>query len=337
MSNPIRINVSLAPLPTNFKGTPQAWAQALVERLTLQTESGFSTFVVTDVLPTTDEGPVFLNGTKVYVWDADQSVYVPLDITDSFTPAFIVSEIEPDEPVLEDREPPVWLKIKGTRLIGWYFWMGAELGWVPMSGVTPSGPTANRPVLPHDFEVYYDTDINVELWYERGQWRTRAGIRGDVKFVYFPTLQEALAVNPGWVEVGHVNSPLGQGARGRVLVPAHKDEGETPAVSFTPLTDITARAAKEQFGEEQVALTGLENGAHTHFLVNNFTANPAEAITAEQSINKALGVSDDIDYVLKGRTASEDPATLGVSSESGEGEPHANIQPSLALWCLVKL
>ena len=55
-----------------------------------------------------------------------------------------------------------------------------------------------RPSNPTPFQRYYDTDINVEIWWDRGAWRTVVGNPGDCKFVKAANLSAALTNNPGW-------------------------------------------------------------------------------------------------------------------------------------------
>ena len=62
------------------------------------------------------------------------------------------------------------------------------------------GPTTMRPVNPTPYQRYYDTDILAEIWWERGAWRTVAGVPGDVKIVEATNLTAALNSNPGWVQ-----------------------------------------------------------------------------------------------------------------------------------------
>ena len=56
-----------------------------------------------------------------------------------------------------------------------------------------------RPSNPTPFQRYYDTDIDVEIWWERGAWRTVAGNAGDVKRAKATSLSAAITDNPGWV------------------------------------------------------------------------------------------------------------------------------------------
>lgn len=332
MSSNIKITAQLAPLPTNFRGKPQQFAEAIVARLKFVTDDEFTTFVISDSLPANDQGPVLLGGTKWYVWDPDASEYIPLDISDSFTPPFQVGSTTPLSTV-----PPVWLRITaltGGRVIGWYYWMGEDLGWVPGTGITPSGTTLERPALPVERERFYDTDINTEIWWERGSWRTVAGSPGDLKFTIASTLDEALEHNPGWAEAGTV---LGSAVRGRSLVSATKDEVGSDGVTNLPVgSGITGRAVGEVHGEETHEILEGEMPQHFHFMLNNQTAS-AGGLTPEQSVNfRSSGSSVPSDYFLRGNIYSEFPPELGKTSEAGAHTPMNVLGPRYPAWLLVK-
>lgn len=99
----------------------------------------------------------------------------------------------------EDNRDKWWAKsYESGQPIGWYAWSGAE--WTPIPTIVTSGSTADRPVNAVTGQHYFDTDINVELVYERSQWRTASGSPGDVKEVKAATIEEAITNNPGWVQ-----------------------------------------------------------------------------------------------------------------------------------------
>jgi hypothetical protein len=335
MSSKIKITPTLAPLPTNFKGKPQAFAEAIVARLKFVTDDEFTTFVISDSLPANDQGPVLLGGTKWYVWNPDDSEYVPLDISDSFTPPFQVSSTTPVSTV-----PPVWLRITaltGGRVIGWYYFMGEDLGWVPGVGIVPSGTTAERPALPLELERFYDTDINTEIWWERGSWRTVAGGIGDLKYTIAETLDEALEHNPGWVEAGTV---LGSVIRGRALIAASKDPAASEGVTNLPVgSGITSREAGESFGEETHEIIEGELPEHHHKMLNNQIVGDSEVTdpTEDDSIaRRKAGSSAEQGYRLIGRDFTEFPPELGKTSEVGASTPMNVLGTRYAAWLLVK-
>lgn len=99
----------------------------------------------------------------------------------------------------EDNRDKWWAKsYESGQPIGWYAWSGAE--WTPIPSIVSSGPTADRPVNAVTGQLFFDTDINVELIYERSQWRTASGSPGDVKEVKAATIDDAITNNPGWVQ-----------------------------------------------------------------------------------------------------------------------------------------
>lgn len=102
----------------------------------------------------------------------------------------------PTEPDEDSRGYPWFKTDESYNPIGWFAWNGSL--WSPVPLVVPNGITANRPPTPLPGQLYFDTTINVQLIYERSQWRTLAGSPGDVKEVKAATLDDALEVNPGW-------------------------------------------------------------------------------------------------------------------------------------------
>ena len=82
---PVTFSISLAPLPVDFKGTPQEFATAMVDRLTITPSTEWSSFIVGSVIPTSDEGPLLYDagdGNKEWrVWDTNTGAYTYL-ITD---------------------------------------------------------------------------------------------------------------------------------------------------------------------------------------------------------------------------------------------------------------
>lgn len=100
---------------------------------------------------------------------------------------------DPDE---ADRDKP-WFKTDDDgNPLGWFGWNGSA--WVPIPNVLPNGATSARPLNAIEGQQYFDTDINVQLVYNRSQWRTASGSPGDVKAVKAASLSAALDLNPGW-------------------------------------------------------------------------------------------------------------------------------------------
>lgn len=253
-----------AQLPPDFDGNPQEFFNALVERMSIQSPSGTNFFVVGDSEPSSDSGPWLKDGDRWYVFSSTTGRYVPINVDDSIRALFVVSEAEPDAPTATS-DPSLWLKISGTRAIGWYGWDGSV--WRPFNGVPASGPTSGRPTSPFTLEQYFDTDINVLIHYERGAWRTVSGSPGDIKAVTATTGVAATTVNPGWSILGaNDNTYLG-----RVLGIASKDPGGSPVTSLPVPAGITTRAVGDNVGAETIVLTSSQIEQHTH-LIGHATA-----------------------------------------------------------------
>lgn len=217
----------------------------MLRRMRIVSASGSSFFITGDVEPTSNVGPWFKGGTQLWVFDEDTKRYVPLDISASETRWYWMGASTPP-----DINPPVWLKTALDQTTtsssfgepaGWYEWNGAN--WVPFNSILRSGTTAQRPATPVEYQEYYDTTISCRIWWERGQWRTVSGVPGDLKFVLFETLTEALQFNPGW----QVNGASNQAFRGRHIMQATKDSGASPETNLTTGAGIPSRAAFETF------------------------------------------------------------------------------------------
>jgi hypothetical protein len=120
----------------------------------------------------------------------------------------------PTTPATADQDKP-WFKTDGSyNPLGWYGWNGSA--WTPIPMIAPSGGTATRPASPIAEQLYFDTDINCLLIYERSAWRTASGSPGDVKMVKAATIAAALTQNPGWIQdpdsLGRVIGAAGSGA-----------------------------------------------------------------------------------------------------------------------------
>lgn len=81
MPTPLPVTFRGSPLPSDFKGTPQQLWEAMVARLTMDTQETLALFGTGAVLPTSDEGPFLLNGVEWYVWDSGTGAYVPATIS----------------------------------------------------------------------------------------------------------------------------------------------------------------------------------------------------------------------------------------------------------------
>lgn len=344
--------LTAAPLPADFKGGPQDFYEAMVERLFIKSAAGTNFFVTGDVAPTSNVGPWLKGGSQWWVWSTTSGAYVPLDISASTRNLFTIGSVEPAAP--GDGDASIWLRTSSGRVIAWYFWDGSA--WRPGGNVPPSGPTSSRPTEAKELEQYFDTTINALLHYERGSWRTVSGTPGDIKFVTTPTLAQALLNNPGWTYLGEAN----QSYIGRVLGVASKDPGVSPEDSYAVDSGITERASGVMAGSETHVLTSTEIEQHTHLV---------GALTALNSDNNVRFYRvDDADEFLappprppnhaqiagegsvNGTRTGELPAptagTVLVTSRqlslsaaanfTAAAVAHNNIQPTLFLWALTK-
>lgn len=231
--------IQSAPIPATFRGTPDQFRIAMVERFKIVSPSGISFIFVGDNEPSSNVGPWLKNGTQWWVFDEATKRYVPLDITASEKLWFQVSATTP-----ATADPPVWLRTDAQgNPLSWLRFNGTD--WISFVGIPLAGGTDNRPAAPVELQQFYDTDISVLLWFERGSWRTVSGVIGDIKPVAFSTLSEALRRNPGWEVLGKENQTL----RGRYVVQAAKDSGATPETILTTDSGVPVRAAFEVFGE----------------------------------------------------------------------------------------
>jgi hypothetical protein len=81
MNPTLPVSFVLAPLPFNFTGTPQELADAIVARLSIENESQYAVFSIQNSIPSSNIGPVLLNGVSWYVWDSGTASYQPLVLT----------------------------------------------------------------------------------------------------------------------------------------------------------------------------------------------------------------------------------------------------------------
>lgn len=338
-----------APLPPDFCGTLQEFYQEMVERFQIMSPSGIAFFSQGSVLPSSNMGLFLLNGTQLYVFNEDTGQYEPLDISASESDDFFVGPDDPGAPA--PGQPVFWLKTNGSRLVGVYAWTGSE--WRASANIDSSGTTAQRPVNPTDLEHYFDTDINVELRFERGAWRSAAGAPGDVKQVTHTTLSEARRFNPGWELLGFSD----EAQRGRLLGQAAKDPGATPANSFATSSGITARAAGDLAGAETHLLLSAEIEPHCHSVGIYAPADPngmrfhrednADVLATPSPVPpNGVSLSGDgrtpVNGVSGPGAAGEGIITSGqflktvAPNYCGTSSPHNNLPQTLFLWTLYK-
>ena len=240
--------IQFVPLPPTFRGKPSEFAQEIVSRMSIAAAPGSVGFIY----PGTDEPGsnvgLWLKGGQLWVWDNETSKYIPQDISHAYSPKIDYGDTEPTNPLT-----PLWVKTVDGRAVGLFSVEGdtpATVGCIPASG-----PTSGRPTNPVDLERYWDTDCGTLIHWERAMWRTVAGTPGDVKWVTHLTLAEAERRNPGWQVLGSADSKL----RGRSLVSATKDPGETPIGVVPPDSGTPERIAGTLYGGDKFAV--LAGGA----------------------------------------------------------------------------
>jgi hypothetical protein len=295
-----------APLPPDFAWTPQELYEEIFKRTKIVSPFGYTSFVIGSIKPSSNQGPWLKDGTQWWVWDDTEADYVPLDTSASVQIAWI----QETEPTLFD--PPIWVEVNSTtgKLVGVHVALGTS--WIPT--FPKSGTTSERPASPYNLQQFYDEDIGVLIWWERGAWRTVSGCPGDTKFVTWETAEEATTYNPGWEILGTGDSN-DVSWRGKTIVQASKDPGATPDYSHAVSAGITQRAQGDVFGEEEHTLTEPEMPTHRH------------------GIGAGLQVK-----VTIGGGAGDDGNAYNYTPflDSGGDEPHNNVQPGLALWCIRK-
>lgn len=77
MATPIPLNFRAAPLPPNFKGTPEQLKEAIVSRLSAESSVDIQFFTSGPIVPTSDYGPWLKDDKTWYVWDTTTAAYIP--------------------------------------------------------------------------------------------------------------------------------------------------------------------------------------------------------------------------------------------------------------------
>jgi microcystin-dependent protein len=109
--------------------------------------------------------------------------------------------------------------------------------------------------------------------------------------------------------------------QGRSLIGA----GTGTGLTFRDITAINV-------GEEDHELTEAENGAHRHLIAKPVVGSTA-LISADQTLdNDVTGL---LGYSLEGKTNEE--ATVGRTSESGEGQGHNTVHPCVIAFCFIRI
>jgi hypothetical protein len=139
-----------AQLPAAFKGKPNDLFQAMLERMRIVSPFGTSFFVISDTMPTSNQGPWLRGGVAWWVFDPNLKTYVPLDISASETHWYQVGSDTPST-----ANPPLWLKTAPTTPpsataaeptegtpIAWYLFDGST--WVILPVLIDDRSLTNR-------------------------------------------------------------------------------------------------------------------------------------------------------------------------------------------------
>jgi hypothetical protein len=211
-----------------------------------------------------------------------------------------------------------------------------------------SGTTAQRPVTPRPFQEYYDTDISALIWFERGAWRTKDGVRGDVKQVSWETGEEALERNPGW-EIFGTGESVSNSNRARALGMATKDKtGSTPTTAVDLSTGgLAVRPALEVAGGETASIvqTEAQMPRHAHEIGTEDRSRPLGAGLTDDPLplgdpGAAGGLWVDSGDIFHSSNPSGGSDRLTRTRFRGKATPDpmtfSTVTPTLYLWTLRK-
>lgn len=148
--------ITAAPLPTNFKGTPQQWLEAFLDRLEVSFDG--NSFVISDIQPSGNQGPWLKNGTQWWVWNEATSQYEPLDVSASITNQIYIGDIAngPPDPAVYQ----LWLQLDGTQVNGLFFYAGTTAGWVEQANPLQPGAVTINMLAPQAPGSLITFDVN---------------------------------------------------------------------------------------------------------------------------------------------------------------------------------
>lgn len=102
------VSFRASPLPAQGKWTPQQFLDAIVSRLSLDTDTTLCLFNVGATAPTYNAGPWLKDGITWYVWDDVTAAYVP-EVIESPSLKYIASATAPDNNVYT-----FWIELNGA-------------------------------------------------------------------------------------------------------------------------------------------------------------------------------------------------------------------------------
>lgn len=108
MSTPLPLTFRASPLVPNRAYTPQEFLDAIVARLSIDTQEQLALFISGSTSPVTNVGPWLKNGVTWYVWDASTGSYIP-EILESRSLRYIAGTATPDPAMYT-----FWIVLDGT-------------------------------------------------------------------------------------------------------------------------------------------------------------------------------------------------------------------------------
>lgn len=108
MSTTLPVTFRASPLPSTFRGTPQQFMDAIVARLSIESQDELSFFVTGSVAPTSNVGPWLKNGVTWYVWDVGTGAYVP-EVIEFQSLRYVASASAPDQ-----AKYTFWIELDGA-------------------------------------------------------------------------------------------------------------------------------------------------------------------------------------------------------------------------------
>lgn len=108
MATPIPLNFRAAPLPPNFKGTPEQLKEAIVSRLSAESSVDIQFFTSGPIVPTSDYGPWLKDDKTWYVWDTTTAAYIP-QVIEFESLKYLPSAIAPSQ-----AKYTFWIELDGT-------------------------------------------------------------------------------------------------------------------------------------------------------------------------------------------------------------------------------
>lgn len=134
MPAPVTFDISLAPLPLNFNGTPQQLATAIAQRLTVTPAEPWSSFQNGGEIPISNVGPVLYEGVEWRVFDEDEGEYTYLRIHGA---GIIPGTIPADALAAGGGTPNSFFVYDGSGNAS-SFGYGASGKYLTMSGASPA-------------------------------------------------------------------------------------------------------------------------------------------------------------------------------------------------------